>query len=85
MNRLLRLVLLVILPFAVFASETKEGTLTVLLFSDGKPLIANEVKIDGKTTYKTDNDGAIKLSIKEGKHQIEIFGKNASGETLRVF
>ena len=85
MNRLLRLVLLVILPFAVFASETKEGTLTVLLFSDGKPLIANEVKIDGKTTYKTDNDGAVNLSIKEGKHQIEIFGKNASGEHLGYF
>ncbi|MEA3434330.1 MAG: carboxypeptidase-like regulatory domain-containing protein [Campylobacterota bacterium] len=85
MNKLFRLLLAIIVPLAVFASETKEGTLTVLLFSDGKPLIENEVKIDGRKVYKTDKDGAVNLSIKAGKHQLEIFGKSASGENLGYF
>ena len=52
MKKLLYLLLLIIVPFAVMASETKEGTLTVLLFSDGKPLVDNEVKIDGKKSTR---------------------------------
>ena len=64
MNKLLRLLLVIMVPLAVMASETKKGTLTVLLFSDGKPLIQNEVKIDGEKVYKTDKDGAVNLSIK---------------------
>jgi hypothetical protein len=85
MNRLLRLLLVIIVPFAVMASETKKGTLTVLLFSDGKPLVGNEIKIDGRKVYTTDKDGAVNLSIKEGKHQLEIFGKSAAGVNLGYF
>lgn len=85
MNKLLRLLLVIIVPLAVFASETREGTLTVLLFSEGKPLVSNEVKIDGRNVYKTDKDGAVNLSLKEGKHQLEIFGKSATGENLGYF
>ena len=85
MNKLLSLVLVIIVPLAVFASEANKGTLTVLLFSDGKPLVENEVKIDGRKIYKSDKDGAVNLSIREGKHQLEIFGKSASGEYLGYF
>jgi len=85
MNKLLRVLLVIIVPLAVFASETKQGTLTVLLFSDGKPLISNEVKIDGSKVYRTDKDGAVSVLVKEGKHQLEIFGKSASGENLGYF
>lgn len=69
----------------MIASETKEGTLSVLLFSDGKPLVGNEIKIDGRQVYMTDKDGAVNLSIREGKHKLEIFGKSASGENLGYF
>ncbi len=48
MNKLLRLLLLMTLPLVVIASQLKEGTLSVLLFSEGKPLTNNEIKIDGK-------------------------------------
>ncbi len=85
MNKLLSLLLVIIVPLAVFASESNKGTLTVLLFSDGKPLNQNEVKIDGRKVYKTDKDGAVNLSIREGKHQLEIFGKSAAGENLGYF
>lgn len=85
MNKLLRLLLVTMIPFVVMASEIKKGTLTVLLFSDGKPLVQNEVKIDGRKVYKTDKDGAVTLSLKAGKHQLEIFGKSTSGENLGYF
>lgn len=85
MKKLLYLLLLMIVPLAVMASETKEGTLTVLLFSDGKPLVDNEVKIDGQRVYKTDSDGTVKISLLAGRHQIEIFGKSVSGENLGYF
>jgi len=85
MKKLVQLLLLMILPLAVVASELKEGTLSVLLFSEGKPLAGNEVKIDGKKVFKTDEDGAVKIPLTAGRHQVEIFGKNAAGENLGYF
>jgi len=81
----LRLLLLMVVPLVAMASTAKEGTLSILLFSDGKPLAANEVKIDAQTVYRTDKDGAVKISLKAGQHQIEIFGKNTKGENLGYF
>lgn len=85
MKKLVQLWLLMTLPLAVVASELKEGTLSVLLFSEGKPLSANEVKIDGKKVFRTDADGTVKIPLVAGRHQIEIFGKNAAGENLGYF
>lgn len=85
MKKLVQLLLLMTLPLAVMASELKEGTLSVLLFSEGKPLSNNEVKIDGKKVFKTDGDGAVKIPLASGRHQVEIFGKNAAGENLGYF
>jgi len=85
MKKLVQLLLLMTLPLVVMASELKEGTLSVLLFSEGKPLADNEIKIDGKKVFKTDEDGAVKIPLVAGRHQIEIFGKNAAGENLGYF
>ncbi|UFH59113.1 carboxypeptidase regulatory-like domain-containing protein [Sulfurovum mangrovi] len=85
MKKLLHILLLVIVPLAAIASEGEKGTLSVLLFSDGKPLVKNEVKIDGKRAYKTDRDGALKVSLPAGRHRLEIFGKSASGQNLGYF
>jgi hypothetical protein len=85
MNKLVQLLLLMILPLVVMASPLKEGTLSVLLFSEGKPLANNEIKIDGKKVFLTDEDGAVKIPLVAGRHQIEIFGKNAAGENLGYF
>ena len=85
MKKLLQLLLLMTLPLVVVASELKEGTLSVLLFSDGKPLPKNEIKVDGKKVFKTDGDGGVKIPLHTGRHQIEIFGKNTAGENLGYF
>lgn len=85
MKKLLQLLLLMTLPLVVMASQLKEGTLSVLLFSEGKPLANNEIKIDGNKVFKTDEDGAVKIRVIAGRHQIEIFGKNAAGENLGYF
>ncbi len=85
MKKLVQLLLLMTIPLVVMASELKEGTLSVLLFSEGKPLASNEVKIDGKKVFKTDQDGAVKIRLHGGRHQIEIFGKNDAGENLGYF
>jgi hypothetical protein len=85
MKKLVQVLLLMTLPLAVMASELKEGTLSVLLFSEGKPLADNEIKVDGTKVFKTDVDGAVKISLIAGRHQIEIFGKNAAGENLGYF
>lgn len=85
MKKLVQLLLLMTLPLVVMASELKEGTLSVLLFSEGKPLANNEIKVDGKKVFKTDEDGAVKIPLVAGRHQIEIFGKNARGENLGYF
>ncbi|MDD2399371.1 MAG: hypothetical protein PHR75_02040, partial [Sulfurovum sp.] len=85
MKKAVRFLLAMILPGIIFASESKEGTLSVLLFSNGKPLVSNEVKIDGGSVYKTDADGAVKVTLSAGKHQVEIFGKTLLGENLGYF
>ncbi|MDQ1326293.1 MAG: hypothetical protein QG564_1418, partial [Campylobacterota bacterium] len=69
----------------IFAQSQSRGSVSVLLFSNGKPLINNEVKFDGTKSYLTDGDGALHAEISSGKHQIEIFGKDAKGQNLGYF
>ncbi|MDD3592037.1 MAG: carboxypeptidase-like regulatory domain-containing protein [Sulfurovum sp.] len=85
MKKLLYILLSVIIPLAAIASEREKGTLSVLLFSDGKPLAKNEIKIDGQEVFMTDKDGAATLPLSAGRHQLEIFGKSASGQNLGYF
>lgn len=69
----------------IFAQPQSSGSVSVLLFSNGKPLINNEVKFDGTKSYQTDKDGALRTELLSGKHQIEIFGKDAKGQNLGYF
>ena len=85
MIRLFKLVLLMLVVATSVFAESKKGSLSVILFSNGKPLVFNEVKIDGRKTYMTDKDGALQVSLNAGEHQIEIFGKNAMGVNLGYF
>ncbi|CAA6817728.1 MAG: Unknown protein [uncultured Sulfurovum sp.] len=72
----------VIPPFA-YAQEV--GTLSVFMLKSGKPLVNNEIIIDGKRTVLTDADGSIKVTLAVGKHQVEIFGKSTHGKNLGYF
>ncbi len=85
MRHLFKLVVLILIIVTSAFAESEKGSVSVLLFSNGKPLVSNEVKIDGQRTYKTDEDGALQVSLNVGKHQIEIFGKNAKGVHLGYF
>lgn len=85
MKRLMKLLLVAMMPFMLFAKGVRQGTVSVLLFSDGKPLVANEVKFDGVKTFKTDKDGALKTTLLVGSHQIEIYGKDKYGKNLGYF
>lgn len=85
MKRLLKLLLIMVLPSLLLAVEQKMGSVSVLLFSEGKPLISNEIKLDGQKIFKTDKDGSIQVPLSAGKHKIEIFGKNTEGINLGYF
>ena len=65
-----------------FANAQEVGTLSVFMLKEGKPLIHNEIIVDAKKTFHTDKDGASKITLNVGKHQIEIFGKSTSGANL---
>lgn len=85
MKKLLYILLSVVIPFAAIAGEGEKGTLSLLLFSDGKPLTGNEIKVDGRLSYRTDRDGGVKVSLPAGRHRLEIFGKSADGQNLGYF
>ncbi|HHD79809.1 MAG TPA: hypothetical protein ENK98_09310, partial [Epsilonproteobacteria bacterium] len=66
----------------VSAQQSSVGTISIFLLKDGIPLKGNEVLIDGKTKYLTDEDGATKLTLPTGKHLIEIVAKDTEGTNL---
>ena len=49
----------------IFAQPQSSGSVSVLLFSNGKPLINNEVKFDGTKSYQTDKDGNPKPRLED--------------------
>ena len=86
MKQLFKFLLMVcVVNSTLYSQEIKDGSLSVLVFSDGKPLVANEVKIDANTILRTDGDGAIKTRLRVGSHQVEIFGKDSDGINLGYF
>lgn len=86
MKAVFRVLLLVgMIESIAFSEEVKDGSLSVLVFSEGKPLISNEIKIDNTTILKTDKDGAVKTRLPVGTHQLEIFGKDQKGVNLGYF
>jgi TonB-dependent receptor len=85
MRKIWYIVVLSVLPMLSIAEPVKMGTLSVLLFSDGKPLAKNEIRIDGGKSIFSDSDGAVNVSLRTGRHQLEIFGKNNAGKNLGYF
>jgi len=85
MKKLATLLLVMLLPIVALGTQEAKGTLSVLLFNDGKPLIDNEIKIDGKERFQTDKDGSLQIPLWAGKHQVEIYGKDAKGVNLGYF
>jgi len=86
MKQLFKILLIISLgSVTLFSEEAKDGSLSVLVFSNGKPLISNEIKIDGKKILRTDRDGAIQTRLRPGTHQVEIFGKDKAGVNLGYF
>jgi hypothetical protein len=86
MKHIFKLILIIsVSSIWLHAQQEKQGTLSVLLFSHGKPLVSNEIKIDGKQTFYTDKDGAIRATLPEGTHKVEIIGKDAQGINLGYF
>jgi len=72
--------LLLLLLSSAFADET--GSASIFSFYNGVALEKNEVLLDGKYSYFTDEDGSVELILETGKHQIEIFAKDENGQNL---
>ena len=68
-----------------FAHAQEVGTLSVFMLKSGKPLTNNEIVIDAKKKIYTDRDGSVKITLKVGEHQIEIFGKSRNNKNLGYF
>ncbi|HHE06220.1 MAG TPA: hypothetical protein ENK90_03780, partial [Epsilonproteobacteria bacterium] len=83
MRHMIKIILLLGLCLnVVSAQQSSVGTISIFLLKDGIPLKGNEVLIDGKTKYLTDEDGATKLTLPTGKHLIEIVAKDTEGTNL---
>jgi len=81
MKQLLQLLLITILSVvSLWAKDT--GSVSVFSFLNGMPLQNNEVLLDGKDKYYTDEDGSVEIILGTGKHQIEIFAKDDKGHNL---
>ncbi len=79
--KLLQLLLVMIIGItSVYAEDT--GSASVFSFLNGMPLENNEVLVDGKYKYYTDEDGSVEIILDTGKHQIEIFAKDEKGHNL---
>ncbi|MEA3369839.1 MAG: hypothetical protein U9Q40_00700, partial [Campylobacterota bacterium] len=81
MKQLFKFLTLFSLLFSsAFADET--GSASIFSFLDGVALENNEVLIDGKDRYFTDEDGSVEIVLEVGQHQIEIFAKDIDGSNL---
>ena len=82
MKLIVRLWFLIILFFPVLLIAGEDGSISVFVFSEGKPLPGVEITIDGNTSYKTDADGSQKIRLTGGRHQVEVVGKQGDGQNL---
>ncbi len=85
MKKLFKIVFIFLVTNLLILADENQGTMSVLLFSSGKPLVSNEVKVNGKKSFMTDKDGALSVTLNAGKHQIEIYGKDTKGVALGYF
>ena len=64
------------------ANADETGSASIFSFFNGTALENNEVLLDGKYSYYTDEDGSVELILEIGTHQVEIFAKDESGQNL---
>ncbi|MBN2817113.1 MAG: carboxypeptidase-like regulatory domain-containing protein [Campylobacterales bacterium] len=81
MKHLLKTLTLITLFFS-FAVADETGSASIFSFFNGVALEKNEVLLDGKYSYYTDEDGSVELILETGKHQIEIFAKDENGANV---
>jgi len=81
MKQLLKTLTLLTLLFS-FATAEETGSASIFSFFNGVALEKNEVLLDGKYSYFTDEDGSVELILETGKHQIEIFAKDENGANI---
>ena len=77
----------VFVPSVLFAGQEEgnipeKGSLSVFVFTEGRPLAGIEIIIDGESSFFTDADGSRKIVLGVGQHQVQIVGKNAQGLNL---
>ncbi|MEA2098884.1 MAG: carboxypeptidase-like regulatory domain-containing protein [Campylobacterota bacterium] len=82
MNGIKKLLVLALLFVSSLAYASKAGSLSVFAFYNGKPLSGIEILVDSKESYKTDSDGSLQIFLEVGEHKIEIFAKDADGNSL---
>lgn len=58
------------------------GTASIFSFLEGVALEGNEVLVDGKEKFYTDDDGSVEVVLEVGKHQIEVFAKDVNGHNI---
>ncbi len=77
---------LIFIILSLFTSSyvfgAQKGTATIFMFFYGVALENNEVLIDGKKKYFTDEDGSIDIVLEVGKHQVEFFAKDKNAQNL---
>lgn len=76
------LLLLLVITLSSLFAQGENGTLTVLVMKDGKPLKNAEIMIDGgDDLYRTDEDGSVYAVLSEGRHRLELVA-NDQGEII---
>ncbi|UCM99703.1 carboxypeptidase-like regulatory domain-containing protein [Sulfurimonas sp. SWIR-19] len=81
MKQLFKILLITLCSIgSLYAEDT--GSASVFSFLNGMPLENNEILVDGKYKYYTDEDGSVEIVLETGKHQIEIFAKDDQGHNL---
>ncbi len=66
-------------------AKSNTGTLTVFVFKNQTPLIGSLVTVDGKQVFKSDLDGALKVTLPVGSHVVEIVGRNRDRANLGYY
>ncbi len=77
----------VLIPSGLLANQAKDGlpekgSLSVFVFTEGRPLPGVEIIIDGESSHRTDADGSRKIVLDVGRHQVQIVGKTEKGLNL---
>lgn len=83
MSYFLRIFALLLLGVTLWAAPS--GSLSVYTFKNGTPLQSSEVIVDETQRYTTDRDGAVRIVLEAGVHQLQIIGKDAKGVHLGYY